>query len=195
MPRVLTKVRTPLKTNGALTLVRQTKNKGGEIMKKKSETIFFSRLYPEWWHVNGAKMELKKSNSLSVRIAASAAKLVIRKASLVYPKKFREGWYVDWKVVQCYEDNEGTAGRVFFTDEDLLVAFGLADKYKGDYEKGISKMFTDRYGGTCGYPGKFIRWKEFLNIPCPGIGDDGDPNISIELDEEIKRSVSHLLSK
>lgn len=41
--------------------------------------------------------------------------------------------------------------------------------------------------------GAFIRYGNFLNIPSPGTGHDGDPNISILIDGPIRRAVRQLL--
>ncbi len=50
-----------------------------------------------------------------------------------------------------------------------------------------------RYGGNSAVQSKFIRWGNFLNIPCPGTGHDGDPNVSIYVTDEIREAVRKLL--
>jgi len=32
-----------------------------------------------------------------------------------------------------------------------------------------------------------------LNIPCPGTGHDGDPNVSVYIEESIQRAIEQLL--
>ncbi len=119
-------------------------------------------------------------------IAGSAAKAVIKRASLVYPGA--KGWFVDWEVVQSYPCDEVVRGRRQFNDDELTAAFGLTDN---PGEHGL--WLLDRFGGDSAEQGQYIRWRNFLNIPCPGTGHDGDPNISIRLNEEIKEAVRQLL--
>jgi hypothetical protein len=50
------------------------------------------------------------------------------------------------------------------------------------------------FGGTVAKQRKFIRYHEFLNIPGPGSGYQGDPNVSIELYPETIAAVRNLLT-
>ena len=146
--------------------------------------------FPIWCHHHGSKMQveqLDRENRVLV-ISGSAAKVTIRKASSVYPDA--EGWFVDWEVVQYKPYEEGVRGRSWFDDDDLTAAFGLSEKSGvfGDW-------LIERFGADCASQGKYIRWRSFLNIPCPGTGHDGDPNVSIHLDEEIRNAVRQLLEQ
>ena len=129
--------------------------------------------------------QFDKENQVLV-IGGSAAKVTIRKASSVYPDA--NGWFVDWEVVQCKPYEEGVRGRSRFNDDDLAAAFGLSES---------SGRFGDwliaQFGAEVANQGKYIRWKNFLNIPCPGTGNDGDPNVSIHLDDKIQNAVQQLL--
>jgi hypothetical protein len=129
--------------------------------------------------------QLDKQNHILV-ISGSAAKVTIRKVSSVYQDT--KGWFVDWEIVQCQPYEEGVRGRSQFNDEDIVVAFGLSEGSGrfGDW-------LIERFGADSAEQGKYIRWENFLNIPCPGTGHDGDPNISIYLDEEIQDAVRQLL--
>ena len=144
--------------------------------------------FPIWCHHHGSKMrveQLDQQNHILV-ISGSAAKVTIRKASSVYPDA--KGWFVDWKVVQYKPYDEGACGRSQFNDEDISAAFGLSES-SGKFGEWLIKQF----GADSAEQGKYIRWKNFLNIPCPGTGHDGDPNVSIHLDEEIQNAVRQLL--
>ena len=144
--------------------------------------------FPIWCHHHGSKMcveQFDRQNQVLV-ISGSAAKVIIRKASSVYPGA--KGWFVDWEVVQCKLYEEGVHGRSRFNDEDIKAAFGLSES-SGKFGEWLIKQF----GADSAEQGKYIRWKNFLNIPCPGTGHDGDPNVSIHLDEEIQNAVRQLL--
>ena len=142
---------------------------------------------PNWCNSHCHKMEveqLDQQNGMLV-ISGSAAKVIIRKASLVYSEA--NGWFVDWEVI--HSRSEKATGRVFFTSDDLKAAFNLSES-SGECGDWLIK----RFGAESAEQGKYIRWKNFLNIPCPGTGNDGDPNISIELGNKIENAVQQLLS-
>lgn len=148
------------------------------------------RLYfPDWWHHHGSKMRVQELDlqGHNLVIAGSAAKVMIRVASQVHPEA--TGWFIEWEVVQYQPYGEIVRGRVQVTNEELAVAFDLlySPVTTGDW-------LLDRFGGDVAEQGKYIRWQRFLNIPCPGTGNDGDPNVSIELDKEIKEVVRQLLN-
>ena len=150
------------------------------------------RLYfPVWCHHHGSKMfvELFDQQNRVLVISGSAAEVIIKKASSVYPNyPDVEGWFGDWEVVQCRPYETGVRGRSQFSDEDLAAAFGLSD----DSGK-FGDWLIDQFGADAAEQGKYIRWGNFLNIPCPGTGNDGDPNVSIHLDDEIQNAVRQLL--
>jgi hypothetical protein len=144
--------------------------------------------HPIWHHPHGSKMrveKLDKKNRVLV-ISGSAAKVTIRKASSIIPNA--KGWLVDWEVVQCQAYGEGVRGRSCFKDNDIAAAFGLSDS-SGRF----GGWLIEQFGADVANQGKYIRWKKFLNIPCPGTGHDGDPNVSIQLNEEIQHNVLQLL--
>jgi len=143
---------------------------------------------PVWCHKHGSKMDveqLDRENHVLI-ISGSAAKVTIRKASTVFPDA--EGWFVDWEVVQCRPRDEGVRGRSFFNKKNLEAAFGLSE----DSDK-FDNWFFSQHGVDAAEQGKYIRWKHYLNIPCPGTGHDGDPNVSIHLDERIQNAVRRLI--
>jgi len=125
-------------------------------------------------------------------IAGSAATVTIQKASLVFPDKevVKNDWFVNWEIIQCRPIQEISSGRRWFTIDDLRSAFGISD-YSGKY----ARWLIDRYGAEVAEQMKYIRWHEYLNIPCPGTGNDGDPNISIEIDDEIQLAIAKLISQ
>lgn len=144
--------------------------------------------FPIWCHHHGSKMcveQFDQQNRVLV-ISGSAAKVTIRKASSVYPDAI--GWFVDWEVVQYKPYENGVRGRSQFNSENLAAAFGLSES-SGKF----GDWLIEEFGADSAEQGKYIRWKNFLNIPCPGTGHDGDPNVSIHIDEEIQNAVRKLL--
>lgn len=146
--------------------------------------------WPIWYHHHGSKMQVKlfEPQSQFLAISGSAADVIIRKASNMHPDA--KGWFVTWKVVQFRPDETGCRGRAWLGDEDLMSAFGLSDKL-GDFGQWI----IERFGADVAAQGKYIRWQNFLNIPCPGTGNDGDPNVSIYVTREIQNAVRQLLQQ
>jgi len=98
-----------------------------------------------------------------------------------------EGWLVDWKV-RHNGPGEQASGQVVFTTGELRAAFGLSAE-SGQF----GDELIERFGGESAEQGKYIRWMNYLNIPCPGTGNDGDPNVSIHLDDEMKSAIHKLL--
>jgi len=140
---------------------------------------------PTWCHHHGSKMRVEEFDKTfrSLRLAGSAARLTIIPWSGDIQK-----WLVVWEVIQS--SSEKAVGSVVFSSDDLRSAFGLSDE-----STEFSLWLIDLYGGDSARQGKYIRWKEFLNIPCPGTGHDGDPNVSIHIDGEMANAVRSLLGE
>jgi|SRR3989344_1448729 len=156
--------------------------------KAKKREPHIGMVGPDWWHHHGSKMHLKESSLPKdiIGISGSAAHVVIKGASAI--RSLVKGWFVSWVVRHSFY--ESSEGQVWFDDKELASAFGIIE------ESGrFGQWIIDRYGGEVAEQGKFIRWKNYLNIPCPGTGHDGDPNVSIELDDEIKKAVHILLGQ
>ena len=137
---------------------------------------------PIWWHHHGSKMRLVAQRykvNKCVALKGSVAELKVGKLG-------KNCWLVTWKVIHGPDEN--SFGRIFMDDQCLAAAFGLDNTPIG------SRWLIERFGGTVARQGKFIRSKNYLNIPCPGTGHDGDPNVSVELNAEIISAVSELLS-
>ena len=139
---------------------------------------------PDWYHNHGGKMQVKASSVLNdfLVIQGSAAEVLITKKNL-------HGCLVEWKIRHGGIENS-VSGKVIFSRDEVLIAFGFfdcnLDAFEGDW-------LLKRFGGTVAQQCKYIRYKQFLNIPGPGTGSDGDPNVSIEITEEIKKAIKELL--
>jgi hypothetical protein len=147
--------------------------------------------HPIWWHHHGQKMGVSEEIAGRLIIESNAARLTIQKASLVFPGRttVENDWFVDWKVAQCWPLEEIVSGRRWFTTEDVRQAFGLSAN-SGKY----GEWLIERYGAEAAEQMKYIRWRCWLNIPGPGTGNDGDPNISILIDDKILQAVAKLLA-
>lgn len=143
---------------------------------------------PNWCHHHGVKMRITRINlhNHEVVIAGSTAKVTITKS----PYSQFDAWFVEWEIVQSTAYREEVRGRIRFSSDDLAEAFGLSESSGKN-----GGWLRDRFQADCAEQGKYIRRGDFLNIPCPGTGNDGDPNISICLDDEIKDTIRQLLGK
>ncbi|MBU2036618.1 hypothetical protein KJ866_00180 [Patescibacteria group bacterium] len=127
---------------------------------------------PIWWHHHGSKMSVVAQGLCNdlLLLQGSAAELLIQ--------RHQTSWLLTWKVIQG--PKTAVSGTVIFPKEELLAAFGQS--YDTPRH---STWLIDRYGGSAAYQGLFFRFQSWLNIPSPGTGHDGDPNISIKLDEKM----------
>lgn len=150
------------------------------ISEPKSTPLFL----PDWCNTHCYKM--KPTLNLSKKILlihSGTSALTITLAEM----EFIKGWFVDWHIIHTPWSKSG--GRIIMESMELKSAFGLTGESGDD-----GKWLLESYGGDSAAQGKYIRWGNYLNIPCPGTSHDGDPNISIKIDEPIKYAVKTLLS-
>lgn len=141
---------------------------------------------PDWFHQHGMKMRVVQVTDECVVLTAPAAKLTIMRCA---PDTAGEQYYaVNWKVK--LSRSEDTSGSRSFTEEQLKGAFGLTN-----ISSWSGHSLITRYGGTSAGQGLWIRSGAHLNIPCPGTGHDGDPNISIMLDDKMRLAIRSLLTR
>ena len=147
---------------------------------------------PEWYHHHGWKMRLRELDLITprLRIEGCAAAVTILSTNTYEKTRLESPWFVDWRVNQCTPTEEIVQGRRRFGNKELTAAFGLTDE-----QFYTTSWMLNRYQGTTAAQGLFIRFEDYLNIPGPGTGHDGDPNVSILLDREIKKAVQQLLTK
>ena len=139
---------------------------------------------PDWWHMNGHYLAITHHDAFAgwYRLITNGATVTI------YAVHDQEHLCIEWEV--RFSQREKAKGTVLLTPNQMRAAFGFSD----ECEEG-SAFLVEKYGGTCAKQGRFIRWKNCLNVPCPGTGRDGDPNVSIELTPEIKAAVKELLDR
>ncbi len=161
--------------------------------KFKKKNVYFP--FPAWWHIHGMKFRVKEYNAKEKRLSlkASATFLTIQ-PHIRYDKSKDElrqdGWTVIWKVIYSIPSGCYVQGQTWFSYHDLRLAF--------DPEADINDLFDwyERFSPiSAASQGRFIRYKNYLNIPGPGTGHDGDANVSIDLtDPVIVDSVKELLN-
>lgn len=137
---------------------------------------------PIWFHHHGTKLELIYYDENIVIIKSNATRLSISKKIT----KKDVLWNINYSI--SHGDSCLTSNSLIMTSESLARAFGLDDNFE---ESGSSIL--KEFGGTNGLQGKYIRYKEYLNLPGPGTGHDGDPNLSIKIDDKIKTAIVQLL--
>jgi hypothetical protein len=145
--------------------------------------------WPEWWHAHGMKIHLGDPQNLlrhlrneTVLLRGSAVIITIRR---ILPDE----WSIKYEIL--HEAPSRTAGIVHMNTLQLEAAFALREKANAS---ATATAYLARFGGVVGIPGKFIRYERWLNIPGPGTGIDGDPNVSIELHKEIKDALKQVIS-
>jgi len=138
---------------------------------------------PIWWVSHGTKMRVVEDecgkNVLVIRGSAAEVKITKMPGT-------DSGWLIEYRI-----DHGGycqSNGQVWMNESELAAAFRLRD----DHEN--SKLWLiRRYGGTVAIQRLFIRYREFLNIPGPGTGYQGDSNVSIKLYPETILAVHKLI--
>lgn len=148
--------------------------------------------YPTWYHPGGDKVIIKRHNGTTTParelvIGSNNLNMTITKDHHSQDNK-RDEWVIKYKL------NHGpirtwTEGFIIMTTQDLKTAFGLS----GDCEAEDGQGVLDVCGGDVAKEGKYIRYKEFLNIPGPGHGWDGDANVSIRVGKGMKSQLQEFM--
>ncbi|OGY29452.1 MAG: hypothetical protein A3F35_01055 [Candidatus Woykebacteria bacterium RIFCSPHIGHO2_12_FULL_45_10] len=145
--------------------------------------------YPIWFRRDGLEMQiLATSNPQQGRLLIEGAGGYLE----IWPIKAAKDspqWGLRWKVGQSVPFR--IEGSLVFTDQELSAAFGLIDYVEQEPD---CLWVINQFGGNSTAAGKFLRWKEFLNIPGPGTGRAGDPNLSVRITQEMKDAVLQLLT-
>lgn len=139
---------------------------------------------PYWWIEQGKKVELRGGpgdiNERQLTIASKRAWL-----HLISSRRF-EGLEIDWSV--RHGDWTKVRGFIEMDPHDLASAFSLQGEtrtYDQDY--------LARFGAEVGKPGSYMRKGPFLILPNPGIGREGDSNMSILITPPIQAAVQRIL--
>lgn len=147
--------------------------------------------YPYWYHNGGDEViyiGMKAANAPSrvFLLKSKSVELFIYKdwASPQQEESWMVKYHIKHPLIPTY-----TEGLVLMTTQELKTAFGLSGDCDADYGQGV----IDVCGGDVAKEGTYLRFQEYLNIPGPGYGRDGDPNISIRVGKGTKNALGEFL--
>lgn len=150
------------------------------MIKEKAPIFGISGIGTKWWHPHGIKLILAERKTRGPLVIESGA------SRLEISKNPGGGFVADCRIRHIM--TSVAHGRIFTTEKEFKHAFDIAVQTD---ENGSEVLLE--YGGTAASTGVFIRYKDWLNLPCPGTGFDGDPNISLKLTEEIKKEAKSFI--
>ena len=153
-------------------------------MKNKVNKVEKAMLvFPRWFNPHSAHMKvdvfIKEEHFMVISSHTTTVTTTVRIVRRAYTVD--EGWYIEWEIE--WNPQEKSSGRVLFTSEQLRHAFGVI----------ADKMPNFLHNAEYSESGKYVRRNNFLNIPCVGSGYDGDPNVSIYIDDDIQNAIRELL--
>lgn len=152
---------------------------------KKQETkpnwLFAPDARPHWWHGRG-----KTVYDAGNRRDRSIVTLTSKSCHLKIQRTGENEWIVS--VYMHYPGKNRTTHERYFNAVELATAFDTPR----DLSVG-NGLYAFRRRANFGVEGLFIRRGNFLNIPCPGSGVDGDPNMSIRLTAHIREKIGRFL--
>lgn len=142
---------------------------------------------PIWWYHHGFKLMVTNCDipNRCVVFATNTASIRFTQRAMTVD----EGWFVDWMI--RYGQQDQMSGRIVLSTRDLLIAFDLEVPKEAESDS----VLTRRFDAEVARQGRYIRTGPFLNIPGPGTGSDGDPNMSIYLEKSIRVAMDKLLQK
>ncbi len=139
---------------------------------------------PVWHHDHGTKMGLLHVDSERgvVLLGSSAASVQIFRML----KEVLIEWTVEYSPISWVR------GRITMSLTQLATAFDIPC-VESPLGLDCSQWILDLFGGDRAIQGCFIGYQEFLSIPGPGTGHDGDPNVSIMISPQIRDAVKQIL--
>ena len=143
---------------------------------------------PIWWNRSGKGTYVVKGNigGRSITVTNGVGHLIIYKPVVGTKKTYTVRWMIFGKGGK---EVNAVDGYRQFTKEQILTAFGVSQG-----NPITDTVFAEKHDAVCGIPGLFIRKLGYLNVPCPGTGIDGDPNlsafISLSVGEDVRRFLS-----
>lgn len=150
---------------------------------KKPELV---RNKPIWWHPGGINIEIESLSDNSVHLKS-------RFVRLSFIKEYAsQGVIIEWHIHSLLDshalEKHHYQGKMSFDMPTAAAAFGMVDLCHRS-----SAWMIDFYGAQAARQGFFIRYGDYLSIPGPGTGRDGDSNLSLFLEPDIKEWFLKLL--
>ncbi len=147
---------------------------------------------PSWWSAKGINMKvdgvvLERGKHPIVNIAIGSAARV----SIFQCGSRRGDFEVQYHIEHC--DGSHSAGNIIMDRADLARAFGLINGFGQGFSHGGAALREMGYELDAASQGKYVRLGDYLNIPHPGTGLVGDPNVSVEIKPEMKSAIQALL--
>ena len=137
---------------------------------------------PRWFHPSGKNMRLGGYHICD---------LILREYILIGDRHnrqiqlwpIRQGFKLIWLINETRSPRH-FRGEIVLDNDQLQLAFGLcrtvSNGYNGHWDRKVQGLFIGR--------------GPYLNFPGPGTGEDGDPNISVFVTEEIQDAVRKLVA-
>jgi len=142
---------------------------------------------PTWFHHHGTKISY-----IGFDNQGSPERIMLLESSAVEIRIHRRGrsenaYIVEYRITQSPDSFNYC--HICMSKKNLEEAFGLSNtcpEFGGQW-------LADEYGADVAQQGQYIRYGKFLNIPGPGTGNDGDPNVSILVDEKMQKVIREIL--
>lgn len=144
---------------------------------------------PKWFNAHGLKMFLSRDHIVQdtqpweVLIGNEVARIQIRHTSNF------EAYKIFWSILLGFR--QYVEGELRLSEAELKDAFNLGRGRNITNELALD--FLSEFDGDAGVQGHYIRKGQFLNVPMPGTGLGGDPNVSVYVSEEIQKAVRKLI--
>lgn len=139
---------------------------------------------PSWFHHHGLELSLggkpiiQVTHENEVVVDSNVAHLQIR------PSITKGVYQVIWHI--AFSSNESVQGQICLTHSELKEAFDLSSTNE-------KSVFAELLNADVGVQGHYIREGKWLNMPAPGNGFDGDPNISVFVTDDLQDAVRKLV--
>ena len=145
---------------------------------------------PDWFQSHGGKMRIEVFDIKKKRLvlAGSAAWLSIYRLRRRDP----DGrWLIRWGIT--HSPTNEVRGRLVMDDMLMIMAFNLRN-CKVLFRPSLHHTLPQIQDADTAVASRFIRKGPFLNIPCPGTGYAGDPNVSVLIRDDMREAVRQLLA-
>ena len=120
---------------------------------------------PKWWHAGGNKLEV---HEIVLEGTNPCVKLKSKKVTITITPDMRNKnhWKLKWSILHV--------GRASSIDGEVTLS---------DHEMQNAFLRASTQGKEISNSGYYCRLEDWLNIPNPGTGEDGDANVSIKVGE------------